>query len=74
MRVYVSYNMYNISIHALLAESDPRKTDVPGAIEISIHALLAESDFIQIKNTPKTRISIHALLAESDFGGNDYEY
>ena len=34
----------NISIHALLAESDPRKTDTPGAIEISIHALLAESD------------------------------
>ena len=33
-----------ISIHALLAESDPRKTEVPGAIEISIHALLAESD------------------------------
>ena len=35
----------DISIHALLAESDqPRKTEVPGAIEISIHALLAESD------------------------------
>ena len=34
----------SISIHALLAESDPRKTEVPGAIEISIHALLAESD------------------------------
>ena len=33
-----------ISIHALLAESDPRKTEAPGAIVISIHALLAESD------------------------------
>ena len=36
----------NISIHALLAESDVRVTDcaVQGGI-ISIHALLAESDF-----------------------------
>ena len=34
-----------ISIHALLAESDPRKNLVNGVRRvISIHALLAESD------------------------------
>ena len=33
-----------ISIHALLAESDPTVPGVPGQRSISIHALLAESD------------------------------
>ena len=33
-----------ISIHALLAESDPDDTDNAAREEISIHALLAESD------------------------------
>ena len=33
-----------ISIHALLAESDPRSRWVPRHTQISIHALLAESD------------------------------
>ena len=41
-----------ISIHALLAESDP-EAPVLDALskEISIHALLAESDFVQNYNT-----------------------
>ena len=33
-----------ISIHALLAESDTRKSQVDTTRTISIHALLAESD------------------------------
>ena len=56
-----------ISIHALLAESDRNDTSGPAGRCISIHALLAESDH----NTPsdfcsRGEISIHALLAESD--------
>ena len=57
-----------ISIHALLAESDPLKNAITAAPQqISIHALLAESDltdvsYLSIDNS----ISIHALLAESD--------
>ena len=58
----------DISIHALLAESDrldTRRRDV--ARPISIHALLAESDDKSIKVTTRSiAISIHALLAESD--------
>ena len=34
----------DISIHALLAESDRVMDDSKSSIEISIHALLAESD------------------------------
>ena len=56
-----------ISIHALLAESDPAGNGGSGSITaISIHALLAESDFVQIIMSGYARISIHALLAESD--------
>ena len=33
-----------ISIHALLAESDAQRLRVPARQQISIHALLAESD------------------------------
>ena len=56
-----------ISIHALLAESDGRGKEDKYIILISIHALLAESDH----DWPPVReiiqwISIHALLAESD--------
>ena len=55
-----------ISIHALLAESDPK--NILGLVlrEISIHALLAESDKAQTLKIPPLCISIHALLAESD--------
>ena len=66
-----------ISIHALLAESDVfllRKITI--TVDISIHALLAESDprggFRYLDNI----ISIHALLAESDWvltGGLSYD-
>ena len=38
------WNEYVISIHALLAESDPAGKVRPWASHISIHALLAESD------------------------------
>ena len=56
----------NISIHALLAESDGG-----GRVEgkphiISIHALLAESDGGLRRMGLRWHISIHALLAESD--------
>ena len=56
----------DISIHALLAESDrlPRHRDAPE--KISIHALLAESDCSEPSYSRWTAISIHALLAESD--------
>ena len=56
-----------ISIHALLAESDfapVQKEDAAAAI--SIHALLAESDLRQHVDQAIDQISIHALLAESD--------
>ena len=61
-------NLNDISIHALLAESDaPPAPQGESSITISIHALLAESD---IENTLRQvvdrSISIHALLAESD--------
>ena len=56
-----------ISIHALLAESDAcvgvRDADLR---VISIHALLAESDTATLPEVEKIMISIHALLAESD--------
>ena len=55
-----------ISIHALLAESDPA---LPHGIQnalISIHALLAESDCKRCHCPRQRTISIHALLAESD--------
>ena len=56
-----------ISIHALLAESDGH-THYMGVYEqISIHALLAESDVqTVIEEDMLLEISIHALLAESD--------
>ena len=56
-----------ISIHALLAESDRFRTIHNTEIYISIHALLAESDppdFCRLFMI--SQISIHALLAESD--------
>ena len=56
-----------ISIHALLAESDqPRKTEVPGAIYFYPRSPCGERP--QLKPPIKThrQISIHALLAESD--------
>ena len=57
----------DISIHALLAESDLRVLDGSKSSIISIHALLAESDLIdEIQLEFNSLISIHALLAESD--------
>ena len=59
----------DISIHALLAESDINRNVANSERKknISIHALLAESDAMQIIIiVVGTVISIHALLAESD--------
>ena len=56
----------NISIHALLAESDGRVNLLGFQAIISIHALLAESDFLFYNVYVRKEISIHALLAESD--------
>ena len=62
----------NISIHALLAESDPIDVLSVSALPISIHALLAESDLILgFFGLSAGRISIHALLAESDAGNGE---
>ena len=59
--------MTDISIHALLAESDRSKIIAQAiANYISIHALLAESDAIGRWGTGARDMSIHALLAESD--------
>ena len=56
-----------ISIHALLAESDPSIQFQHPLKSISIHALLAESDpVVPAELTTLVNISIHALLAESD--------
>ena len=56
----------DISIHALLAESDGRGQPFQPGRCISIHALLAESDRIAWEANQAGKISIHALLAESD--------
>ena len=56
----------NISIHALLAESDSGRPETHRYGAISIHALLAESDAADISVKREASISIHALLAESD--------
>ena len=55
-----------ISIHALLAESDWAVFLSCNYPLISIHALLAESDNIRQIQKIENGISIHALLAESD--------
>ena len=64
----------SISIHALLAESDPSSTRKLTNLMISIHALLAESDLLeQSASYNAYMISIHALLAESDnYNNNNY--
>ena len=56
----------DISIHALLAESDAYWKLLAMSIPISIHALLAESDANSHAEQQEQHISIHALLAESD--------
>ena len=66
-----SVDMYKISkqisIHALLAESDSANLSSGKSITISIHALLAESDGESVDMYKiSQQISIHALLAESD--------
>ena len=56
-----------VSIHALLAECDPRTGEVETIMEtVSIHALLAECDFYEGAKRFAYVVSIHALLAECD--------
>ena len=45
-----AHRLRNISIHALLAESDIPRHAFNKPLEISIHALLAESDYISANN------------------------
>ena len=59
---------YEISIHALLAESDRSLLLPVRGSRISIHALLAESDGFGERACRRAGISIHVLLAESDVG------
>ena len=66
MKQFVVGDVMGISIHALLAESDPPKTFQAAQLMISIHALLAESDNSAYGALDGASISIHALLAESD--------
>ena len=67
IRAYQRHFPPDISIHALLAESDAPQQENGQAATISIHALLAESDLaVPRLGKRDIRISIHALLAESD--------
>ena len=67
MALYSVSMSITISIHALLAESDPLTKSVQPRKTISIHALLAESDLLpHSADCNCHNISIHALLAESD--------
>ena len=50
-----------ISIHALLAESDMTNLPYCGDYEISIHALLAESDHTRTSPEEKDRIFLSTL-------------
>ena len=70
-----AHRLRNISIHALLAESDADNGDAGnGCDAISIHALLAESDPAGNGGSGSiTAISIHALLAESDTKDKKYK-
>ena len=51
----------NISIHALLAESDVKNTRACLNILISIHALLAESDLWVLRKVPILSIFLSTL-------------
>ena len=56
-----------ISIHALLAESDARKTSIAGRITAFLSTLsLRRATRRSVKLFRQNYISIHALLAESD--------
>ena len=52
---------YNISIHALLAESDNSKINICYGDLISIHALLAESDVLRLTKFASFRLFLSTL-------------
>ena len=59
--------MMDISIHALLAESDPIKPAKIGVNLIFLSTLsLRRATYLVLGQRPNWGISIHALLAESD--------
>ena len=65
----------NISIHALLTESDRVTMDSHLEFIISIHALLTESDWVEgDRFFYYANISIHALLTESDHHLSTYRH
>ena len=66
MQIQLDGAALQISIHALLAESDFLHEICKLGHAISIHALLAESDVDGMIDRAAYDISIHALLAESD--------
>ena len=67
MTNYHFTGIFMISIHALLAESDPGKVSsvLPGLAFLSTLSLRRATEKIQYACTG-LNISIHALLAESD--------
>ena len=68
------HRSHQISIHALLAESDITGYFFDAMQIISIHALLAESDAVHCDTlSALAPISIHALLAESDTKQNKHQ-
>ena len=70
----VAMSGVDISIHALLAESDCSSDSFNVYFSIiSIHALLAESDQMLFRQSTQKAISIHALLAESDDAKEEQE-
>ena len=66
---------YDISIHALLAESDAPKLRLRVPFLISIHALLAESDSTQKGSTPTAKTFLSTLsLRRATHQNCAYEY
>ena len=63
----LTVRMSDISIHALFAEGDRRRTARRYDVQIiSIHALFAEGDLAGDLDGLRRVISIHALFAEGD--------
>ena len=68
----LTVRMSDISIHALFAEGDRRRTARRYDVQIiSIHALFAEGDLAGDLDGLRRVISIHALFAEGDCRGDD---
>ena len=67
LRRSADYNYHNISIHALLAESDgTKKLSIPVPAYFYPRSPCGERQYLVRGQRPNWGISIHALLAESD--------